>query len=726
MPEISPDEMKNLLNKYRGELSIQLGGDSDDQPVVPMTTREYNEFKKEYLPKQMSLYEKACNISEKILKIAPDKKKVPGIEESIGICHLNVTPTGVYSLSFLLPIIIIILGSFLGFAFVMLLTGEPSFFFVFFFLFVGLVMIKPLQDWPLFMANNWRMKSSNQMVLCIFYVVTFMRHTSNLELAIDFAAEHLGPPLSLDMKKILWDVETEKFESIKESLDTYLDSWRKWNMEFIEAFHLIEGSLLESEDRRLTLLDKSLDVMLEGTYEKMLHYAHNLKGPMTMLHMLGIILPILGLVILPLVVSFMEGVQWFHISTLYNIALPIGVFYLGKTILAKRPTGYGESDITENNPEIAKYKNVIINLGGIEFKVQPMMISLFVGIVLFIIGMSPIIMHVVDPQFDIEIGEFELLGYRVAKGTEDTIIGPFGLGASILSLGVVLAFGVGAGLYYKLRSKNIIEIRNNAKKLEDEFASALFQLGNRLSDGIPVEMAFGKVAEAMPDTMSGNFFGLVSQNIQRLGMSAEQAIFDKRHGAIVYFPSALIESSMKVLTQSVKKGPNVAAQALINISRYIKEIHKVNERLKDLLADVISSMKSQISALTPAIAGIVIGITSMVTTIISKLSGQLENLAAGAGDTAAAGGMGGGILDMFSEGIPTFYFQIIVGLYVVQIGYILTLLTNGIENGSDKLNEQYLLGKNLIRSTVLYSLIAGAVVLLFNMVAGQIVAGVGT
>ena len=58
---------------------------------------------------------------------------------------------------------------------------------------------------------------------------------------------------------------------------------------------------------------------------------------------------------------------------------------------------------------------------------------------------------------------------------------------------------------------------------------------------------------------------------------------------------------MKVLIEGVKKGPRVAAQALMNISRYVKEIHKVNERLRDLMAEIISSMKSQIKFLTPAI-----------------------------------------------------------------------------------------------------------------------------
>ena len=42
--------------------------------------------------------------------------------------------------------------------------------------------------------------------------------------------------------------------------------------------------------------------------------------------------------------------------------------------------------------------------------------------------------------------------------------------------------------YYKLKSKNVIKIRNQSNELEDEFASALFQLGNRLGDGLPAEI----------------------------------------------------------------------------------------------------------------------------------------------------------------------------------------------------------------------------------------------
>jgi len=79
------------------------------------------------------------------------------------------------------------------------------------------------------------------------------------------------------------------------------------------------------------------------------------------------------------------------------------------------------------------------------------------------------------------------------------------------------------------------------QKLEQEFAGALFQLGNRIGDGLPVEIAFSKVADVMNGTVSGKFFELVSINITKLGMSVEEAIFDKKRGALVYYPSSLMK-----------------------------------------------------------------------------------------------------------------------------------------------------------------------------------------
>ncbi|HIH10725.1 TPA: hypothetical protein HA241_00885 [Candidatus Woesearchaeota archaeon] len=719
---MNQDEYLELLEKYKAKIKGEFG----EAAVKPtrVSSQEYSEFKEELYPTRYSLYEKLCNLAEKIVNLKADPTKAAIMQKDLDICHLAVTPSGVLSFSILTALFTIVVGSLTTFAIPLVLGLEPMFFLVIFFLVGGVIMIPALQKIPGFMANTWRMKASNQMVQSIFFMVTYMRHTSNLERAIEFAADHLEPPLSLDFRKILWDVETEKFGNIRDSANAYLDFWKEWDKEFVEAFHLIESSLFESsEERRLSLLDKALEVVLNGTYENMLHYAHDLQNPMTMLHMLGVVLPILGLVILPLVVSFMgSGTNPFttaiYIALLYNVSLPIGVYYLGRIILSKRPAGYGAVDIGEQ-PGVKHFRNVNLSLGSVSVDVNPFYFSAMIFIVSLIIGFSPLILHAFYPNFEIQWldGTFKLMDYVCPPDTPacaaESKIGPYGIGSSILSIVLIAGMGCAVGLYYTLRSKNVIKIREKTKELEEEFSSALFQLGNRLGDGLPAEIAFAKVAETMRGTTSGDFFNITEKNITKLGMGLEQAIFDPQVGSLAHYPSNVIESAMKVLVESIRKGPRIAAQALLSMSRYIKEIHRVEERLKDLMAEIISSMKAQIKFLTPAIAGIVIGITSMISTILTKLAAQLSSFATRGEGVGALGD----VLTIFGIGIPTFHFQIVVGLYIIQIAYILTILSSGIENGADPLGERYELGKNLIFSTLLYCFLAGLVMILFNVFA---------
>ena len=195
-------------------------------------------------------------------------------------------------------------------------------------------------------------------------------------------------------------------------------------------------------------------------------------------------------------------------------------------------------------------------------------------------------------------------------------------------------------------------------------------------------------------------------------------MFNKKTGAVVFFPSNVIESSMEVLLESSKKGPKIASQTMINVSEYIQQIHRVNERLKDLMADLISDMKQQINVLAPAISGIVVGITSMIVAILVELSKKFSEL----GENVE-GAQQLQVTQIFGDGIPTYYFQLIVGIYVIQIIFILTVMSNGIENGSDKLGERSNLGDNMIKGAFIYTFIALTVTLIFNVLAMTILSG---
>jgi len=701
-----PEREEEILKRYKQKL--QPYTDEETAEVSEEFSREYTVFREEALSSQTTRYENLCNSIEKIIQIRPPPLKYSQLQEAIDVAHLSITPIGAATFAIFTSLLLIFSGLLIG-ALIFLITGELLIFFPLALVILGAALVRPLTNIPIYLANRWRLKASNQMVLCILYIAMYMRHTSNLEHAIKFAAEHIQPPLSLDLRKIFWNIETGRYSNIKDSLNAYLEGWRHYNLEFINSFHLIESSLYEpSESRRLELLDKALDVILEGTYEKMLHYAQDLKNPITMLNMLGVVLPILGLVIFPLVGSFLGGlVKWYHVAFLYNIILPIVVFTLGLNVLSKRPTGYGESQLSKELMSSQK---------------KPLGAAIIIAFLFVVIAFFPILVHAVNPAADINLGDSfgNFLGYQ-----DEGKYGPFGIGALLLSFFIPVGLALAFSFYFKAKTKKLIEIRNETKDLEKEFASSLFQLGTRLGDGIPAEIAFSDVAKNMEGTPTGNFFRMVDVNIRNLGMGIKEAIFNNKTGAITNYPSSIVISSMEVLLESAKKGPKVASQSLLSISRYVERIQQVNERLRDLLSETISSMKSQISFLTPAIAGIVVGIASMIVNIIVQLGARITSFQLEGEASAGVGSQLAVISQIFNvkDIIPGFFFQFVVGLYVVQLVYILTALTNGIENGDDKLNEQYLIGKNMMRSVILYVIIAVIVVLLFNLLAAGILKG---
>jgi hypothetical protein len=697
---------KSVIKKYRKMLEAETGVPL--KRYAPPPTAEYKQFKDRFLPRGYGIYEKICTYASKAIQISPSPKKKIELDENLRASHQNLTAEQAFSAQFVVPISILLVGFFVSIVFL------DSLFYAFFSILAAAAIAFLMAKLPKLLAANWRLRASNQMVLCIFYIVTYMKHTSNLEKALQFAAQYLSGPLATDLSKVLEDSLT-KFSSVDGALGRYLETWTKYNPEFVNSFSLIQRSLLEgNEKRRRATLDRALTEILQATEEKMLHYAQDLKSKIMTLHMLGVVLPILGLVILPLMVSFMEGVAWYHIATLYNFILPGVVLIMGKIILSERPTGYGDTDLSEAG--VQQKKTIPIIIGGKKlFELSPRVTGILVASTLTVIALLPLIIHFIVPGWDLELPlGFKLLGFRESITSIGVEVGPFGIGASILSLFFPIAFAYGVGLYYSMSVKDVHKIRERTKKIEAEFSTSLYQLGNVLAQGQPPEKAFVEASKLMRASASGQFFRQVSLNISR-GMNFETAMFDKRRGAMVQFPSNIINSSMRIMSEAAKKSSTVAAETLWGISIYIKDIHKVNERLKDLLADVLSDMRSQIAMLTPAIAGIVIGITSMITFILGSLAENFRSVSGLAG-----GGTVGNLTTLFGDGLPTYYFQLVVGIYVCQIVYVLTILQNGIENGADSVSEKYQLGKNLMRSPIIYCTITLIVMIIFNLIAAVI------
>ena len=313
-------------------------------------------------------------------------------------------------------------------------------------------------------------------------------------------------------------------------------------------------------------------------------------------------------------------------------------------------------------------------------------------------------------------GNDQIFGFDSATGK-----GPFGVGASLLSILIPLGLALFFAISFKERTRELIIEREKTDRLEAEFNNSLFQLGNRIGNGIPVEIAFGKIAESSQGLQTEDFFQRVSYNIRQMGMGVEKALFDPRRGAVLFYPSELIATSMRILVESAKKGLQIAALSLMSISEYVKNLHKITERLKDLLAEVISDMKSNMSFLAPLLSGVVVGLAVMITSILTRL-----NLAEFQGE-AIPGGLGNligenGIFQVANM-IPPYFLQVIIGIYLVQIVFILTRTLVTIDSGEDKLDRTNKTGKNLTSAMLLYFITASAATIALFVLTSIVVGG---
>src|SRR3989338_7474685 len=70
---IPEKDVKEILDRYKAKIKKTIK--SDDFDLDPDFSKEYNVFRKHYLSKKLSLYEKLCNTFESIIRVRPKESE---------------------------------------------------------------------------------------------------------------------------------------------------------------------------------------------------------------------------------------------------------------------------------------------------------------------------------------------------------------------------------------------------------------------------------------------------------------------------------------------------------------------------------------------------------------------------------------------------------------------------------------------------------------------------
>jgi len=624
-------------------------------------SKEYEEFLEEFRLRRMTFYEVMCASFESLIPFNPPN--TAKIQEAIDFAHMNLTPRGSFALCIFFAVLFP--AFFLSVGFLLSILTPPYIVLIATF---TLAIFWYLYSLPLALATSFRIRASSEMVLAIVYMTIGMKVVPNIEYAIKFAASNLKGPLARDLKKIIWDVYTGKQISMLDALDPFMNKWKRENEEFTKAIFLIKSSFFESAERRNKVLNEAINVVLNGTKERMKHYAQDLKSPLTVLNALGILLPVIGLVFFPIMSIFLPDlIQPAFLVIGYNIMLPIVIYWMMKTYLEKRPATFHQPDISRH-PAFMKEK--LFNLIFI--------LSIVIPSVIIALSYWQITL-IKDPV------SFPLLAY---------------------SLAITWAVSGGIIIYTVFTTIKKLKLREEIVQIESELGEVLFQLGQQVTRGMPIENALKESLPRIREMKISKMVEKILYNMETFGMTFTAAVFDKNAGAINYYPSNLIDAVMKAVTEISKGGMVVLSDAMLSISTYLKNMHDVEEDLKDLLEDVASTMSMQALLLAPMSAGIVVALTAMVIQLVQILKVAVDKIQNQLTSYGPLGSMGNGFFGSIlqvNKIIPIQNFQLVVGFYLVEVVAMISIFTSIINYGDDKLLRKYNLGKLLLYATLIYS-----------------------
>jgi hypothetical protein len=453
-------------------------------------------------------------------------------------------------------------------------------------------------------------------------------------------------------------------------LIAFANQWGRNSEYFKRALHLVKSSTNEPDEaQRVITLNKSLDIVLEGTRKMMEGFAARLKTPTYILYSIFILIPLALVALLPALTIVGVHIEPVILILIYDLILPIITFAYAQYILLQRPATFPPPRIPDEHPRLVniRYRKNLV-----------MVVSLIVAVCISASGFMWLSLG--NPGGIISTGAMD--GYI-------SVFFPFIWGITAF----ITIYTLGVYTPYK-------NIRDEIKEIESQFADALFVLGRRITEGRSPEWAFMQTAQTMKGSLIGETFEDVARNLSILRTTLIGAIFDKEYGAFRNIYSERVHTTMHLFTKSVYKSHTAAGIAIVKLADHLKELQEVEENIKRSLYDVTSTMRSTAILFAPLIGGITLALSEVIQKILENIAHEASKLPDDIGMGAIMEDVGSGMEQSISPDV----FMFSIGFYMIILVVILVRFAGGIEYGEDKAQFMYDLGSLLPVSILVFTL----------------------
>lgn len=499
---------------------------------------------------------------------------------------------------------------------------------------------------------------------------------TSFEGALVSTAVNTKGTLGKQLREIKNMIESKKVMTLGDAFEIYIPAWLEINPDFVKGINLLQTASTAPRKERDSIITEVIETVIESYYSTGKRLAEKLSNQTKTLISMGVILPMLSLILLPLITIFLPGVA--------NVYLLLFIYVvLFPTVLLFMSMNFATNRVQVNTIDLQSSPF---------FKEIPKWFYIIPFFIVLIFSLAPL-MHIATMNLVTSEG--------VAREYSLASIFVIWLGL----FGVFVAIELFCYYYSKLNEKLWLEM----EEIERDIPNLLQIITSYLSLNRSMESIFADIIIDYKQHGFGNHPTV--RIISKLKDSLYNAkkplseVVEKILPRIA--PSKRLVQILSRIVQFSETDSNSAAKSAKMIRAQSKAVFKLDDYIQTLLSETISIVSLSSTMLSPLLATAATVMAAAIVMALEFIKQKINDIMISVGSQEIN-------LEFvkIDQIIPPTLLELIVGLFLIETTVILSLFLSNIKYGTDKYKIAKTIYENLLIAFILYT-----VLLLFGYIA---------
>jgi hypothetical protein len=578
--------------------------------------------------------------------------------------------------------------SFIIFSILAAITLKFSIFFVYMFFFFGIVTAVALYIYPTSIYYTQQIIDyREEMLRAVMKIATYISLGQSIEHGFIQCTKDIHGTLQLQFEDIVKKIRLKKETTLGNAWRHYIHTWNDINPEFVKALKLLQTASMSPKDEQERIIKEVLETIILAYHTQGKRFAEDLAGKAKTLIAVGVLLPIMSLMILPLISIFMPNtIKPPLIAFIYDVFFP--------TVLLLMALHFSANRIQVNTIRIE---------ASPYYQITPKLVYI-VSILCFIVFAVPTVVHL--QTINMQTIETASREYALESVFWVWLIG----------VGAMGAMWIWTRMYLKRNKK----IWQDVYDTENDFPHLLQIFSTYLSLNRSLESI---VPEVIDDYETHGFqehpVVKIFKEIKLKLYTTKRTIADITLKILPKIcPSIKVSSAIAQIISFTTISQASASRAAKMVREQTLSIHKLDDYIRSLLSDTVSLINITTTMLAPLLSAAAVIMSLAIVMSLKFITQQLETIQTSMGVTSGAKLS---LVDI-TQIIPPTIIEVVVGFYLISTMLILSFFSSNIKNGNDRYLTVKTINGNLL-GFIIYSIILFAGYVVFKGVVFQGVLG---